>query len=289
MTLEKFTTKTIATLALTGIAMLSLAGQAAAAELIYETTFPEHTYPEMTPNGWGGIDGWVTNDSFSGAQGAASNSVYLGYFSTTASGTIVYRDFIRSADTGLDTVRFTIGLEIKKSSIEVISYEAETGEPIITIPAVPEFTYNINFIDSSNPQASNSLFISSLTGDIRSQDAHGGLVSVGAVAYFDDVFTLTVDINYTTGRWSAAVEDVLLFSDSQFIRNGVVATGINVDQLGFQFNSATLVAPDTYMIVDYISISSIPEPSTISCLMGFIIMIRISFRRVSNRKYDACA
>lgn len=268
--------------------LLIVSAQFMKAGVLFETTFPESIFPAFTMNGWGGIDGWQSNDETTGAQGSASDSVYLGNFKTTNAGTSVYREFSFVPSEGNSTLRFTMLMLIKKSEIVVSEIDPNTGEIVPTFPNLPEFHYNVSLVDGSDYSLSNGLYISALTGDVRTNvyNANNNTEyseSFGAVPLFDDFFTLTIDLNYLTNKWSVAVDNSVLFLDRDFILGSFTGLALGVDQLDFQFSSATLAEPDTYLEIDYISISIIPEPTTTCALVAGLCFCANVLRR-SGRK-----
>lgn len=187
-------------------------------EVLYATDFDD--FP-VGDNAWAGNEGWVSNDTVSGAQ-AIDDSIFSGGL-----GNIASLGFTRPQNT------FT-------SVYRAVNYDPSTGSSIIEI----ETLFGIE--DSTNSRRDYFfLSIYNITGDflgglrLSNNESDYGIWRQDGVSntYTEvdfirgELHTLVLRIDLEQNTWSALLDDIAMFDEVQFSRTGRTRTfgGLGVE------------------------------------------------------------
>lgn len=189
-------------------------------EIIYSTDFDD--FP-MGDNAWAGFDGWVSNDTSSGAQ-AIDDGLFSGALGKTAA-----LGFNRPIS-GFTTVLRAMDYDPAVSGRSLIRFQSLFGiedSTSLTSFRRDDFFYTFYNIDG-DLLASLRLSNKNSEYGIWRQDGsllHGGLESdTGQDFIRGELHDLELLIDLAGNRWSAFLDNIPFFEDAQFNRTGLPLT-----------------------------------------------------------------
>ncbi|MDA7493828.1 hypothetical protein N8587_03525 [Akkermansiaceae bacterium] len=222
-------------------------------EILYDTDFDN--FP-IGANNWSGNDGWISNDTTSGAQAIDEN---------------VLPSLLKTATLGFaqPTSRFTfIALDLEYDHIA-------SGKPVVEIDTL------IGIEDSTNNRRDDFYFsiynadgdrLASIRFDNENPDTPNsqfGIWRVNDTNQFDtlfdftlgELFNLVATVNLEENVWSASIDEIPIFENAQFSNTDAP---LDFGFLAFEWELASL-APynygDNFLLVADLSIQSIDKDS----------------------------
>ena len=213
-------------------------------------------------NLWAGTDGWVSNDTTSGAQGIDQDLIIGGGLGKTAS-----LGFNRPADTST-TVAKAISHDPAATGVTVVVIDTLLGIEDSTNGRRDDFYLSI--YSSTGP------LLASIRFDNQSPAASGsqfGIWREDGVYQFDtgldfihgELFNLYARIDLAANTWSADIDGLPLFTDAPFT---ATSASVNVGYVAFEWQLAaaqTLDHGDNFLLVADFAVRSVPngtEPFT---------------------------
>ena len=222
-------------------------------EIIYETDFDDFT---TGPNEWAGNNGWISNDVTTGAQAIEENLL-----------------------PALLNVA-TLGFERPNSDLTFVGLKLEydhvaTGKPIIGIDTI------LGIEDSTNNQRDDFYFsiynaggdrLASIRFDNQDPDdlnSQFGIWREDGVNQFDtqldfipgELYNLFVKINLNDNTWSADIDGIPLFENSQFSNT---EGPINLGFIAYEWDltaATTQQHGDNFFLVADILVEALDDPS----------------------------
>jgi hypothetical protein len=239
--------------------LLCLGVPLTAAEL-YFTDFENFTVGD---NRWANTDGWVSNDTTSGAQGIDQDLIIGGGLGKTAS-----LGFNRPANT-TTTVARPVSFNPATTGVTVVEIDTLLGIEDSTTLFRDDF-----YLSLYNGGGS---LLASIRFDNQSPSAIGsqfGIWREDGLYQFDtgidfihgEIFNLYARIDLAANTWSADIDGVPLFTDAPFT---ATPAALNLGYLAFEWKLTstltTLSHGDNFLLVADIAVRSVPtgaEPFT---------------------------